>query len=193
MSRRPNAPYKDEVRDDGRVLIYEGHDVPRPSNDRSRKEVDQEARNPDGGLTQNGMFCDAAMEYKNGKRGPEPIRVYEKLRPSIWVYNGLFLLVDACNEESGGRRVFKFRLELQQDDLKRFAGGLELEQTRIIPSSVKLDVWKRDGGHCVVCRSTENLHFDHIIPYSKGGTSLDSSNIQLLCMKHNLEKRDRIE
>jgi hypothetical protein len=29
MSLRPGAPYADEVQDEGRVLIYEGHDVPR--------------------------------------------------------------------------------------------------------------------------------------------------------------------
>ena len=28
MSRRPGAPYDDRVEDDGRVLIYEGHDRP---------------------------------------------------------------------------------------------------------------------------------------------------------------------
>jgi hypothetical protein len=193
MSRRPNAPYKDEVIEDGKVLIYEGHDVPRPLGNKLRKEVDQEARNPDGSLTQNGIFFNAAIEYKNDMRGPESVRVYEKLRPSIWVYNGLFSLVDAYTMESGGRKVFKFRLKLEQDDLHSFLDKPEVEQTRIIPSSVKLDVWKRDNGKCVMCGSAENLHFDHIIPYSKGGTSLDSSNIQILCMKHNLEKRDRIE
>ncbi|MCK5258904.1 MAG: HNH endonuclease, partial [Thermoplasmatales archaeon] len=36
-------------------------------------------------------------------------------------------------------------------------------------------------------------HFDHIIPYSKGGSSLVADNIQLLCTKHNLEKRDKIQ
>lgn len=29
MSRRPGAPYRDVVEDEGSVLIYEGHDVPR--------------------------------------------------------------------------------------------------------------------------------------------------------------------
>jgi hypothetical protein len=29
MSLRPGAPYADAVQDDGRVLIYEGHDRPR--------------------------------------------------------------------------------------------------------------------------------------------------------------------
>jgi hypothetical protein len=29
MSVRPNAPYRDEVIDNGLALVYEGHDVPR--------------------------------------------------------------------------------------------------------------------------------------------------------------------
>jgi len=27
MSRRSNAPYRDKIEEDGRVLIYEGHDM----------------------------------------------------------------------------------------------------------------------------------------------------------------------
>ena len=58
---------------------------------------------------------------------------------------------------------------------------------------VKLEVWKRDAGKCVICGATNELHFDHVIPYSKGGTSLKADNVQLLCARHNLEKRDKIE
>jgi 5-methylcytosine-specific restriction endonuclease McrA len=54
-------------------------------------------------------------------------------------------------------------------------------------------VWRRDGGKCVICGASDELHFDHIVPYSKGGTSLVAENIQLLCARHNLQKRDRIE
>jgi 5-methylcytosine-specific restriction endonuclease McrA len=67
------------------------------------------------------------------------------------------------------------------------------EPQRIIPTAVKLEVWKRDGGKCAMCGATTELHFDHIIPYSKGGTSLKADNVQLLCARHNLEKRDKIE
>jgi 5-methylcytosine-specific restriction endonuclease McrA len=63
---------------------------------------------------------------------------------------------------------------------------------RIIPSNVKQAVWKRDGGKCVKCGADKNLHFDHIIPFSKGGTSLAEKNIQLLCMECNFEKSDKI-
>jgi 5-methylcytosine-specific restriction endonuclease McrA len=57
---------------------------------------------------------------------------------------------------------------------------------------VKLEVWKRDQGQCVICGATDNLHFDHVIPFSKGGASGTVDNIQLLCARHNLEKSDQI-
>jgi len=63
----------------------------------------------------------------------------------------------------------------------------------MIPTQVKLAVWKRDKGRCRLCGSDKNLHFDHIIPWSKGGSSLTEDNIQLLCAKHNLAKHDNIE
>src|SRR5438105_812310 len=69
----------------------------------------------------------------------------------------------------------------------------EGERRRIIPTSVKLEVWKRDGGKCVSCGATDELHFDHIIPFSRGGTSMTSRNVQLLCARHNLEKKDKIQ
>jgi hypothetical protein len=193
MSTRPGAPYKDRVEEDGRVLIYEGHDNPRPPDGRMPKEVDQVPRNPDGSLTQNGMFYNAALAYKNGGPQPEVVKVYEKIKTGIWVYNGLFSLLDAWLEQSDGREVFKFRLRLMGDDNVTPIGREDPRHARLIPSFVKLEVWKRDGGKCIKCGSRDNLHFDHVIPYSKGGTSLDAKNIQLLCVRHNLEKSDRIE
>jgi 5-methylcytosine-specific restriction endonuclease McrA len=44
-----------------------------------------------------------------------------------------------------------------------------------------------------MCGASDELHFDHIIPFSKGGTSLKADNVQLLCARYNLEKRDKIE
>ena len=60
-----------------------------------------------------------------------------------------------------------------------------------IPKEVVDAVWKRDGGKCVYCGSTENLQLDHIIPFSKGGATT-VENLQLLCQKCNLQKSNKI-
>lgn len=193
MSVRPGAPYSDRVEDEGRLLIYEGHDIAKRGGT-NPKHYDQPMRNVGGTLTQNGQFYEAAMRYKHEGYSPELVKVYEKIRDGIWVYNGLFHLVDAWQEQDGRRSVFKFELRLIEENNTQLEGNqIQLDHSRVIPTSVKLEVWKRDNGRCTVCGSDKNLHFDHIIPYSKGGTSLKSENIQLLCATHNLSKRDKIE
>ena len=195
MSLRANAPYADRVEDNGRILIYEGHDVPKTIDNPIPKIVDQPMHNPSGNPTENGKFYKAAKKY--GKTlNNELVKVYEKLHRGIWVFNGIFKLVDAWQEQSSKRLVFKFRLELAdyiKDSHLKEKQELEIEHNRIIPPQVKLEVWKRDKGMCVRCGSTENLHFDHIIPFSRGGSSLVAKNIQLLCAKHNIAKSNRIE
>lgn len=196
MSLRPNAPYSDKVEDDGRILIYEGHDVPKTKENPLPKIVNQQMNNPSGTLNQNGLFYKAAKTYNKKQIIPELAKVYEKLHAGIWVYNGLFKLLDSWKEESNNRQVFKFKLELTEHYKPTNNNEIQnsvLEHNRIVPPQVKLEVWKRDKGKCVICGSTDNLHFDHIIPFSKGGSSLVSQNIQLLCARHNIAKRDRIE
>jgi hypothetical protein len=194
MSLRPGAPYDDRVEQDGRVLIYEGHDTPQTRGGPDPKTLDQPERTPGGTLTQNGLFQQAASRHRHAGAPPEHVRVYEKMRTGIWTFNGTFRLVDGWREESNGRLVFKFRLEVDPSATP-FIDSREpqLEQNRLIPTSVKLAVWRRDRGKCVKCGSSDNLHFDHIIPYSRGGSSLVADNIQLLCARHNLAKHDKIE
>lgn len=196
MSLRVNAPYADRIEDDGKILIYEGHDVPRNLSS-SPKTVDQPRYTPSGLLTQNGKFEQAAIEFKSGKKSAELVTVYEKIKAGIWVYNGVFELIDSWIEFSGIRNVFKFKLKITSINItekkEEIPSFKDLEHNRMIPTSVKLAVWKRDKGRCVQCGSTDNLHFDHILPFSKGGTSLKVENIQLLCVRHNLQKRDKIQ
>jgi hypothetical protein len=54
---------------------------------------------------------------------------------------------------------------------------------------VKRAAWQRDQGKFVECGSTNNLHFDHIIPYSRGGSSLVAENIQLMCARRKGVRR----
>jgi hypothetical protein len=183
MSVRQNAPYRDRLEDGGTTLVYEGHDFPKGATCPNPKVVDQP-----------GKFHAAAQSAKRGERSPERVRVYEKIRPGIWSYNGVFHLVDSWRERDEYRMVFKFKLVAVEGE-EDFAQPVHInaERRRLIPTQVKLEVWKRDGGKCSVCGAADELHFDHIVPCAKGGTSLTAANVQLLCARHNLEKRDRIE
>src|SRR5256885_16059397 len=102
--------------------------------------------------------------------------------------------MDSWQERDSHRAVFKFKLmAVEGDDDLDQPVHVDAEGRRIIPTGIKLEVWKRDGGKCRTCGATDELHFDHILPFSKGGTSLTAENVQLLCARHNLQKRDRIQ
>jgi hypothetical protein len=194
MSIRPNAPYQDRIEENGTVLIYEGHDQPRTVGVSDPKSLDQLGNLPSGRPTENGKFHQAALGYKHGSRQSERVRVYEKIKDGIWSYNGVFHLVDAWVQTDGKRDVFRFRLvAVLGDEDFSLPPVSDTDRRRIIPSNVKLQVWRRDKGRCVECGATDELHFDHILPFSLGGTSLTSENIQLLCARHNLAKSAKIQ
>jgi 5-methylcytosine-specific restriction endonuclease McrA len=63
---------------------------------------------------------------------------------------------------------------------------------RSIPQDVKIAVSARDGGRCRQCGSTVQLHFDHVIPISRGGANT-VANIQLLCGACNRAKGAKLK
>src|SRR6266576_1220905 len=147
MSLRPGAPYGDRVKDGGRVIVYEGHDLPLTKGGPDPKASDQPEFLPSGRLTQKGLFADAVRRFKSGRAEAETGKVFEKIRPGIWAYNGLFNLVDVWQETSERRQVFKFKLEIIDQPLE-VAGITEaaIDHDRVIPAAVKIEVWKRDRG-----------------------------------------------
>jgi len=66
-------------------------------------------------------------------------------------------------------------------------------KTKRLPSErLKVQVLMRDGNKCRLCGITltgDNIHFDHVNPWSKGGETV-LENLQILCAKHNLAKGD---
>jgi tetratricopeptide (TPR) repeat protein len=68
----------------------------------------------------------------------------------------------------------------------------ERQARAAIPSEVRREVWRRDGGACVKCGSRRNLEYDHIVPVSKGGSNT-VRNIELLCETCNRSKSASIQ
>lgn len=191
-SVKSNAPYADKISDDGLTIYYEGHDA----RGDKLKRYDQPRQFPGGALTQNGLFAKAIDSARQTKNYPL-VKVYEKLKMGIWTYRGLFEMRDYSLVNRGGRMVYEFVFTITEQNVQNAKKHSvnqtnDFEQTRQIPGKVKLAVFKRDNGMCVLCGKKDNLHFDHILPYSKGGTSLKEENIQLLCARHNLQKSAKI-
>ena len=89
------------------------------------------------------------------------------------------------------------RRQEQEEAIKSFlelmrGGENRLERhSRSIPQPVKIAVVTRDGGKCRRCGSTQDLQYDRIVPNSRGGSSTDVNNIQLLCGKCSSLKSNR--
>lgn len=67
------------------------------------------------------------------------------------------------------------------------AGDSARPRRESISESVRNEVWRRDQGQCVDCGSRERLEFDHIIPFSRGGSNT-ARNLELRCETCNRRK-----
>jgi hypothetical protein len=66
---------------------------------------------------------------------------------------------------------------------------------RYIPFQTKIRVVRRDNYTCQHCGKhlkDNEVEFDHLIPFAKGGSS-DEHNIRLTCHACNADKSDKIE
>ena len=108
----------------------------------------------------------------------EPLAIYcysKSLTKDYYLFKGEVFLAEGYED---------FETEIVEKQTK------ERHRERI-PDETQIFVWNRDGGICVKCGSNENLAFDHIIPFSKGGSN-SRRNLQLLCDSCNLKKGNTI-
>lgn len=138
---------------------------------------------------------------------PEYLPVFLKTDNACLVYfrNQLFRAdrspVGATEQEEISLRVRKLvydgevELSRLRDAVSNMEAAIEFQKSgrrrNPIPENVKLVVWVRDRGSCVLCGSQQDLHFDHVIPVAKGGGNSEQ-NIQILCKLCNLKKSDKI-
>jgi len=181
-----NRGYTDVIMENG-TIIYEGHDE---YNDYNKVE-NQPIINKDGSQSENGKFIDAWRMYQKGEREPAVIKVYRKLEKGVWVNLGFYQLIGVFKDSKSKRTVYKFNLRPFDFD-PALSQKIEIPHDRKIPGHVMKEVFIRDKGKCTNCNEKNPLHYDHILPYSKGGSSTNPDNIQLLCERCNLNKGDQL-
>lgn len=71
---------------------------------------------------------------------------------------------------------------------------VELDPQRLFSETMKAQIYARDKGICQNCSRKVNersWHADHKVPWTKGGKTI-VSNGQVLCVKCNLQKKDKL-
>lgn len=118
------------------------------------------------------------------------------LYPSLDTYIGIMRILATSpysnirQREVALKAIEKFDIEFARE-LKRELCSKRRRQFGSVRESVILALMERDGYKCNKCGTLDNLQVDHIIPLSRGGTD-DHDNLQFLCRRCNLSKRDRM-
>lgn len=135
--------------------------------------------------------CNIAAGRVKYTRAPVPISGWSQVKGA----DGSFrpgLIAAVAKKPDGTFLHFVIQVVIPADSrpnaLTRGAPGER--NSRVIPQDVKIAVTVRDQGKCVQCGSREDLHYDHKIPWSRGGAST-VNNIQLLCGRCNRRKGAR--
>lgn len=121
------------------------------------------------------------------------IRQKEKVEEEDLIKNNLRKeILDKEKEKKENERLKILKEEVKRELIEK---GEILDDSELkrepIPQEILDKVWNRDGGKCIKCGSQEKIEFDHIIPFSKGGSNT-YRNIQILCEKCNRQKSDKI-
>jgi hypothetical protein len=145
------------------------------------------------------LDSDAWNDQKN-----DPIFLEDLGNLFVWLYRDFVVKVDEKEASIMSPEDIKLhikhfvllrenRFSKMQKEVERFEKFEKLKPIyrEQIPEEVRMYVWRRDRGMCVVCQSKMNLEFDHIIPISEGGSNTER-NIQLLCSDCNKKKSNKI-
>jgi Homing endonuclease associated repeat/HNH endonuclease len=103
---------------------------------------------------------------------------------------GLIAFVEFINSSDGSQEMINEPEEIPSVITHDNEPVFKHKTKRIPSERLKVRVLMRDGNKCRLCGITltgDNIHFDHIFPWSKGGETI-LENLQILCSKHNLAK-----
>jgi 5-methylcytosine-specific restriction endonuclease McrA len=75
---------------------------------------------------------------------------------------------------------------------KKLSASMPPPGSRYVPTAIRDEVWRRDGGQCAFtgstghrCTSRHQLQVHHLHPFALGGPPL-AANLALRCRAHNL-------
>ena len=108
---------------------------------------------------------------------------------STWVNNQK--KIEEKERKKINDKIHTERKKKRQAEIEKKEAERQARHPRYISVSIKREVWRRDKGECVECSSNLRLEYDHIIPFSKGGSNT-VRNIQLLCENCNRKKSNNI-
>ncbi len=130
------------------------------------------------------LISSKVEERKKQEKIEEERKFKENLRQEI---------LEKENERIEKELIKKLSIEITDELIEQglLSNSNNILKREKIPQEVLDNVWNRDGGKCVNCGSQEKIEFDHIIPFSRGGSNT-YRNIQILCEKCNREKSDSI-
>ncbi len=129
-------------------------------------------------------ISEKVKEIKKQEKIEEEKNLKETLRQEI---------LEKENQRIERERIKKISIEITDELIEQgiLSNSSDILKREKIPQDVLDKVWNRDNGKCVNCGSQEKIEFDHIIPFSRGGSNT-YRNIQILCEKCNRKKFDKI-
>lgn len=139
-------------------------------------------------------ILEARMEYRFAA-GPRFADVVERLRAKLWHKHPAGRLEDILYEAAEEFLAHRDPVREPERAIRRNA---PLRASRRIPSAIRREVWRRDGGRCSftgpagLCGEMRGLEIDHVQPWALGGRSDQASNLRLLCRAHNQNEANRI-
>ena len=105
-------------------------------------------------------------------------------RPTLYWEEKDFDLCYECLE-----KLYLYHNFISDEDEKKI--GIKVIR-KTINEELRNKIFKRDGYKCKKCGSKKDLIIDHIIPFSKGGTT-EINNLQTLCKICNRKKGNKID
>lgn len=120
------------------------------------------------------------------------------MNESYWLFDGKFYKDTDSLKADEVKALLLTRTRMRKARINRaktIAHSVEPHSDEVrrgfISEDVRLLVWQRDGGKCSKCGSRNELQFDHIIPFSLGGSSTQD-NLQILCGPCNRLKSNSV-